>query len=83
MLIGLQEFLLIVIVMITLILPEFSQHHKKDLAYRVKLYAVIASLLLVIAVMSRFIFKLFSMIALLLLLLVAAVLVSLKSLAQR
>jgi hypothetical protein len=83
MLIGLQELLLIVIVMIILILPEFFRHHKKDLAYRVKLYAVIASLLLVVAIMSRFVFRLVSMIALLLLLLVATVLVSLKSLAQR
>jgi len=83
MLIGLQELLLIAIVMIILVLPEFSRHHKKGLAYRVKLYAVIASLIIVVAIMSRFIFRLISIIALLLLLLIVAVLMTLKSLAQR
>lgn len=83
MLIGLQELFLIVIVMIILVLPEFSQHHKKGLAYRVKLYVVIASLMLAFAIMFRFIFRLFTIITLLLLLLIAAALFALKSLTQR
>lgn len=83
MLIGLQELILITIVMIILVLPEFSRHNRKGLAYRVKIYTIIASLLIIVAVMARFIFKLFSMITLLFLLLIVVVLVTLKSLAQR
>ncbi|MBS7622112.1 hypothetical protein KEJ39_00335 [Candidatus Bathyarchaeota archaeon] len=83
MLIGLQELLLITIVMIMLVLPEFSRGHKKSFGYRVKLYTIVALLLVSLAIMSRFILRLFSIIVILLLLLAVTALMLLKSLTKR
>jgi hypothetical protein len=83
LLIGVQELLLIAIVMIMLVLPEFSKDQKKSLGYRVKLYAIVALLLVILAIMSRFVLRLFSVILTLLLLLTVTMLMLLKSLVKR
>ncbi|MEM3003817.1 MAG: hypothetical protein QXO25_04170 [Candidatus Bathyarchaeia archaeon] len=82
MLIGLQELLLIIVVMIVLLLPEFSGDHK-GFGYRVKLYTIVALLLVTLAIMSRFILRLFSVIVILFLLLAVTGLMLLKSLVKR
>lgn len=62
-LLGVGELVLITIVVIALILPEFDQRLKRKPTHRFKLYGIIAVLLFAVAILSRLIFTLMIMFA--------------------
>jgi predicted ferric reductase len=61
MLLGIGEIILIIVVMMLVILPEFWSNRKNDKFRWLRPYALVALLLVVIIILSKFIMKILSL----------------------
>jgi hypothetical protein len=62
MLLGIGEIILIIVVMMLVILPEFWNSNRKNDKFRwLRPYALVALLLVVIIILSKFIMKILSL----------------------
>ncbi|MCJ7760779.1 hypothetical protein MUP59_06510 [Candidatus Bathyarchaeota archaeon] len=61
MLLGIGEIILIIVVMMLVILPEFRSNRKNDKFRWLRPYALVALLLVVIIILSKFIMKILSL----------------------
>jgi hypothetical protein len=64
MLLGIGEIVIIIIVTLALFLPELSKRRDKS-SHKFKLYLIIALLVALVLILSRFIFKVMSIFGLL------------------
>ncbi|MCX6659723.1 MAG: hypothetical protein NTX81_05000 [Candidatus Bathyarchaeota archaeon] len=61
MLLGIGEIILIIVVMMLVILPEFWSNRKNDKFRWLRPYALVALLLVVIIILSKFMMKILSL----------------------
>lgn len=65
MLLGIGEIAIIIIVTLALFLPELSKRKEDKPTHKFKLYLIIALLIALVLILSRFVFKLLSIFGLL------------------
>jgi uncharacterized membrane protein YoaK (UPF0700 family) len=65
MLLGIGEIAIIIIVTLALFLPELSKKNEEKSSHKFKLYLIIALLIALVLVLSRFVFKVLSIFGLL------------------
>jgi CDP-diglyceride synthetase len=61
MLLGIGEIILIIVVMMLVILPEFQSNRKNDKFRWLRPYALVTLLLVVIIILSKFVMKILSL----------------------
>ncbi|WP_455368411.1 hypothetical protein [[Eubacterium] cellulosolvens] len=65
MLLGIGEIAIIIIVTLALFLPELSKRKEHKTSHKFKLYLIIALLVALVLILSRFVFKIVSIFGLL------------------
>ena len=60
MLLGIGEIVIIIIVTLALFLPELSKKREDKLLHKFKLYLIIALLIALVLILSRFVFRIVS-----------------------
>jgi uncharacterized membrane protein YoaK (UPF0700 family) len=65
MLLGIGEIAIIIIVTLALFLPELSKRKEDKLSHKFKLYLIIALLIALVLILSRFVFRILSLFGLL------------------
>jgi len=65
MLLGIGEIAIIIIVTLALFLPELSKRKEDKSSHKLKLYLIIALLIALVLILSRFVFKVLSIFGLL------------------
>ncbi|WP_455278600.1 hypothetical protein [[Eubacterium] cellulosolvens] len=60
MLLGIGEIAIIIIVTLALFLPELSKKREDKVSHKFKLYLIIALLIALVLILSRFVFKIVS-----------------------
>jgi uncharacterized membrane protein YoaK (UPF0700 family) len=65
LLLGIGEIAIIIIVTLALFLPELSKRNEEKPSHKFKLYLIIALLIALVLILSRFVFKVLSIFGLL------------------